>query len=87
MKLLYISHWFNRHLYIFGNRFIDSTGGRIKRDVLKIIINDDSIQKSNYQDINKLFEKNFIEIVYLCTSVGTFIYFDDKNKEDNYPSN
>lgn len=72
---------------VIGNRFIDSTGGRIKRDVLKIIINDDSIQKSNYQDINKLFEKNFIEIVYPCTSVGTFIYFDNKNKEDNYPSN
>ncbi len=66
---------------VIGNRFIDSSGGRIKRDTLKVIINKKAKQKSNYQEVEKLFEKNYSEVIYPCTNVGTFFYFDNREKE------
>jgi hypothetical protein len=62
---------------VAGSRFIDAMGGRVKRDTSKIILNPTSIQKSNIEDLEILFKKNYSEITYPCHGIGTFFYFEN----------
>ena len=62
---------------VIGSRFVDSTGGRVKRDIHKIILNPRAIQTSEQDDLKVIFRKNFTNIVYPCYGIGSFFYFDN----------
>ncbi|HKJ39556.1 MAG TPA: hypothetical protein VJ972_12335, partial [Anaerolineales bacterium] len=60
---------------VAGTRFVDSLGGRVKRETRSILIN--SSAKTNIEDLRKLFENNFSKITYPCYGIGNFFYFEN----------
>lgn len=62
---------------VAGTRFVDSLGGRVKRETRTILINSSAKNKTDTEDIRKLFENNFSEITYPCYGLGNFFYFEN----------
>ncbi len=62
---------------VVGKRFIDSKGGRIKRDIDLIIINRDAIAPIDECDLKVVFEANHTEIEYPLYGIGSFPTFDN----------
>lgn len=59
---------------VVGSRFVDSMGGRIKRNTNKIILNASSPLNIK-DDLEVIFEKNYSEIYYPVFGIGSFFYF------------
>jgi len=60
---------------VVGTRFVDASGGRIKRDLGKIVINPHAILPVDNSDLEELFKRNYTECLYPIHSIGTFFYF------------
>ncbi len=63
---------------IIGTRFIDSNGGRVKRETKKIIINDKSIHPINISEIEHIFKNNYSEVCQPSYGIGTFFCFENR---------
>lgn len=58
---------------VFGRRFVDGAGGRVKRDVLRSIVNPSAQSQAQPQDIETLFSKNYSNISYPIFGIGNFV--------------
>lgn len=61
---------------VASSRFIDSTGGRIKRKIEKIVLNPSFTSNNSLADLEMLFQNNYSEIKYPCYGIGSFFYFE-----------
>ena len=64
-----------------GRIFVDSNGGRLKRDCEKICINENSRFKLLESDIKEIFKKNYETASYPIYGIGTFFYFENEKKD------
>jgi hypothetical protein len=65
---------------VAGARFVDSTGGRVKRETSKIILNPKAINPSDESNLQEIFKNNYDEIVYPTSGIGTFFYFSNSEQ-------
>lgn len=66
---------------VVGVRLIDSSGGRIKRNISKIIINPNAIISSDIKDLSELFKSNYKNIIFPAFELGTYFYFGNLDKD------
>lgn len=66
---------------VAGRRFVDSSGGRVKRDAEIRILNPRALVQSNEEDLAMLFAKNYDTIQYPMFGIGSFFYFQRGSKE------
>jgi len=66
-----------------GRRFVDSLGGRVKRETVKVVTNPDALTPSRLTDLEMLFPTNFERIEYPVYGIGNFFLFYNKPKEPN----
>lgn len=60
---------------VAGRRFVDSSGGRVKRDSDTRVLNPTALVPSERQALSELFEKNYSAITYPMFGIGSFFYF------------
>ncbi len=63
-----------------GRIFVDSNGGRLKRDCAKIYVNENSRFKLLRSDIQEIFKKNYETATYPIYGIGTLFYFENEKK-------
>lgn len=56
---------------VVGRRFIDSAGGRVKRDVVATILNPGALKPANEEVLSNIFRPNFDEIAYPVHALGS----------------
>ena len=61
---------------VAGRRFVDSSGGRIKRDSKIQVHNPNALVAANPHVLAKLFERNYQSVAYPMYGIGSFMYFD-----------
>ena len=64
---------------VAGRRFVDSSGGRVKRDSETIVLNPTALIPSEQEALSELFERNYSAISYPMFGIGSFPYFEQKN--------
>ncbi len=62
---------------VAGKRFVDSGGGRIKRDIGLIVINTKAIAPIEKQDLQVVFAANYLDIKYPVYGIGSFFSFEN----------
>ncbi|SFC47656.1 SEC-C metal-binding domain-containing protein [Pseudoalteromonas denitrificans] len=69
---------------IIGTRFVDSNGGRVKRETKKIILNSKSINKNqiDMNDLKEIFNNNYSNVCYPCYGIGTFFHFENNSEKE-----
>lgn len=60
---------------VAGRRFVDSTGGRIKRDTQIILLNPRAIRPCRKEYLEQIFEKNYKDLTYPLFGIGSFFHF------------
>lgn len=60
---------------VAGRRFVDSAGGRVKRDAELQILNPVALVPSNMDDLATLFAKNYDSVRYPLSGIGSFFRF------------
>lgn len=60
---------------VAGRRFVDSAGGRVKRDAEIQILNPAALLPSNTDDLGTLFAKNYSSVRYPLSGIGSFFGF------------
>lgn len=70
---------------IVGRRFVDASGGRVKRDVEVQILNPAALVPSNPEDLAALFAKNYEAINYPIFGIGSFFKFATEGAESVSP--
>lgn len=60
---------------VAGRRFVDSAGGRVKRDAEIQILNPAALLPSNADDLATLFTKNYSSVRYPLSGIGSFFGF------------
>jgi len=60
---------------VAGRRFVDASGGRVKRDAEVRILNPDAFVPSNTEDLAALFAKNYDSVQYPVFGIGSFFNF------------
>lgn len=69
---------------VAGSRFVDSSGGRVKRNTETPILNPNAYIPSKMADLVTLFTNNYDTIKYPMFGIGTFFYFSNEpNSGDN----
>lgn len=63
---------------VAGKRFVDSKGGRIKRDIERIVTNATAIAPIDEQDLRVVFEANYHDVEYPLYGIGSFFIFENK---------
>jgi len=58
---------------VFGRRFVDSAGGRVKRDTLRIVLNPSAVIQAVEEDLSVLFSKNYSDISYPIFGISNFV--------------
>lgn len=66
---------------VAGRRFVDSCGGRIKRDSKICVLNPNALVPSQECDLAELFSQNYNEIKYPIFGIGSFFYFATKSSQ------
>lgn len=66
---------------VAGRRFVDSFGGRIKRDSETQVLNPTALVPCEHHALSELFEKNYSEIRYPIFGIGSFFYFERKSTQ------
>ncbi|MEC8812659.1 MAG: hypothetical protein VXY23_15200 [Pseudomonadota bacterium] len=67
---------------VVGSRFVDASGGRVKRETKGILLNENAKNPASSDSLAQLFENNFDEIVYPCHGIGTFFYAAKQSEPD-----
>jgi hypothetical protein len=60
---------------VAGKRFVDSKGGRIKRDIGRVVTNATAITPIDEQDLRVVFETNYSDAEYPFYGIGSFFVF------------
>jgi len=63
-----------------GRVFVDSNGGRLKRDCMKICINETARFQILESDIQEIFKNNYETATFPIFGLGTFFYFENKQE-------
>lgn len=66
---------------VAGRRFVDASGGRVKRDTEVWVLNPAALVPSNAEDLATLFAKNYDAIQYPVFGIGSFFNFAAENSE------
>jgi len=66
---------------VAGRRFVDSSGGRVKRDTEVRVLNPAALAPSDAGDLATLFAKNYEAIQYPLFGIGSFFNFAAENTE------
>ena len=61
-----------------GKRFVDSKGGRIKRDIERVVTNATAIVPIDEEHLRVVFEANYCEVEYPIYGIGSFFSFGKK---------
>lgn len=61
---------------VSGKRFLDSRGGRVKRDVGAVVINRNALRAASERDLHEIFRANFDECLYPIFGVGFGFMFN-----------
>lgn len=64
---------------VVGRVFVDSNGGRLKRDWLKIFLNETAEFQLLESDIQEIFKKNYETVAFPIFGLGTFFYFENRS--------
>ena len=67
---------------IAGKIFVDSKGGRIKRNVDQIVTNPTAIVPIGKEYLQKVFEANFSEVEHPTYGIGTFFLFENESQDE-----
>lgn len=60
---------------VAGRRFVDASGGHVKRDTEIRVLNPAALVPSSEEDLATLFAKNYDAIQYPISWIGDFFYF------------
>ena len=63
---------------VAGRRFVDPKGGRVKRDVERVVINTAATAPVTEADLRVAFEANYDETEYPVYGIGSFFVFGNK---------
>ncbi len=63
---------------VAGRRFVDSAGGRVKRDAEVIVLNPAAFAPSSKEDLAAIFARNYKTIQYPIFGIGSFFYFTNE---------
>lgn len=63
---------------VAGKRFVDSSGGRVKRDTEIAAINPKALHMVSEEEIRAIFEANFEQPTYPIYGIGTFFEFENE---------
>jgi len=66
---------------VAGKRFVDSKGGRVKRDIGRVVTNPTAIVPIDEKDIRVVFEANYCNIEYPLYGIGSFFVFGNRSGE------
>ncbi len=60
---------------VAGKRFVDSLGGRIKRDIECVVVNDSAINPIAEEELLTIFAPNYSDVQYPVYGIGSFFVF------------
>ncbi len=63
---------------VAGKRFVDSKGGRIKRDIERVVINATAITPIDEEYLRVVFKANYRHTEYPIYGIGSFLTFGNK---------
>lgn len=66
---------------VAGKRFVDSTGGRIKRDIDLIVTNPTAIVPIEEEHLRVVFEANYHDVEYPIYGIGRFFSFGNRSAD------
>ncbi len=65
---------------VAGKRFVDSKGGRVKRDIERVVTNATAITPIDEQVLRVVFEANYFDVEYPLYGIGSFFVFGNSPK-------
>lgn len=66
---------------VAGKRFVDSKGGRVKREIDQFVTNPLAVAPIDEQDLRVVFEANYRDAEYPLYGIGTFFVFGNKTSK------
>jgi hypothetical protein len=67
---------------VAGKRFVDSKGGRVKRDIERIVTNTTAIAPIDEQDLRVVFKANYVDVEYPLYGIGSFFVFENNSNHN-----
>lgn len=64
---------------VAGRRFVDASGGRVKRDAEYRILNQNALVPSDEEDLKVLFKKNYESFEYPISPIGSYFGFSKES--------
>ena len=68
---------------IAGKRFLDSKGGRIKRDIERVVTNPSAINPIEEEYLREVFKANYGEVAYPIYGIGSFFLFGNSPRDQS----